>query len=172
MLCVNIWSFRGKSAAWGHASMQIDRTYISWWPERPGLVPSHIHQDIYASNPFRNRTFAEDVKAEKQKPDHQIFIEGLDENRIKDWWQSFGLNRDGVKYQGPLLPWDTLKMNCSTVVSTALRKGGGDTYSSWVKSWNLVWKPSDVLAYALSIQKGLANKDKTVEDPLKNYKGF
>lgn len=172
MLCVNIWNFRGKMEAWGHASMQIDSTYISWWPEKPGQLPSHIHSDIYASHPFRNRTFKADVAAEKQMPDHQIYIEGLDEGRIKDWWQSFGLSRDGVIYKGPLLPWDTLKMNCSTVVSTGLRKGGGDNYSSWTKSWNVVWKPSDVLAYTLSIKKGLENKKDVKEDVLKNYKGY
>jgi len=38
MITVYIWSFRGKSAAWGHASMAVGREYISWWPETPGQV--------------------------------------------------------------------------------------------------------------------------------------
>jgi hypothetical protein len=158
MLTVNIWSFRGKAEAWGHASMKVDQTYISWWPEKPGQVPSKIHTNVYASHPFRNRRYEEDVAAEGQPPDRVIRIDGLEEKAIKDWWQYFGLTRDGVLYQGPLMSWDTLRQNCSNVVATALRVGGGDKYASWGKSWNIVWTPADVLQYALSIQQGLEPK--------------
>ncbi len=156
MLTVNIWSFRGKNEAWGHASMQVGQTYISWWPEKPGQVPSKIHTNVYASNPFRNRSYAEDVRDEGQPPDHVVPIHGLDENAIKDWWQSFGLTRDGVLYQGPLQSWDTLKRNCSNVVVIALKKGGGDQYAEWAKSWRLIWTPQDVLRYALSIKENMS----------------
>jgi hypothetical protein len=155
MVTVYVWNFRGKSEAWGHASMLVDRTYISWWPETPGQVPSKIHRNIYTSSPIRNRTYNQDVTAEGQAPDHSIRIEGLDETAIKDWWQSFGLMRDGVQFQGPLLPWTTLTQNCSNVVAIALRLAGGDKYASWMKSWNVVWTPADVLDYAQSIRRGL-----------------
>lgn len=158
MLSVYIWSFRGKSEAWGHASMQVDLTYISWWPEQPGQVPSGIHRNIYASHPFRNRSYIADVTAEGQPPDHVICIDGLDEDAIKDWWQSLGLNREGISYHGPLQSWDTLQRNCSNVVATGLRIGGGDKFASWLKSWNLVWTPADVLQYAQSIQSGLSSQ--------------
>lgn len=158
MLTVYIWSFRGKTEAWGHASMQVDQTYVSWWPEKPGQVPSKIHSNIYSSHPFRNRSYSADVSAEGYPPDHVIRIDGLDEKSIKDWWQSFGLSRDGLLYQGPLQSWDTLNCNCSNVVATALRIGGGDKFASWSKSWNLVWSPADVLQYAQSIQLGLMSQ--------------
>lgn len=158
MVTVHIWSFRGKNEAWGHAAMQVGQTYMSWWPEQPGQVPSKVHRNIYASHPFRNRTYADDVRDEGQPPDHTIRIDGLDENAIKDWWQSFGLTRDGVLFQGPLQSWQTLKRNCSNVVATGLKKGGGDKYSTWAKSWNLVWTPQDVLRYALSIKQNIARK--------------
>ena len=61
MLKVYIWNFRGNQA-WGHASMQVDQTYISWWPEQVGQVPSGIHRNIYESNPIRNRSYSKDVK--------------------------------------------------------------------------------------------------------------
>lgn len=127
MLTVYIWSFRGKSEAWGHASMSVDRTYISWWPEAPGQVTSRIRPNIYKSNPFRTRTYQDDVRAEGQSADHLIHLDGLDEKSIKDWWHSLGLNRDGTLFQGPLLSWNTLKRNCSNVVAEGLRMGGGDT---------------------------------------------
>ena len=155
MVTVYIWSFRGKNEAWGHASIQVGQTYISWWPEKPGQVPSKIHPNVYASHPFRNRSYAEDVRDERQPPDHIVQIQGLDENAIKDWWQSFGLTRDGVLFQGPLQSWDTLNRNCSNVVATALKKGGGDQYAKWAKSWSLIWTPQDVLRYALSIKQNM-----------------
>jgi hypothetical protein len=158
MLTVYVWNYRGKNEAWGHASMQVDQTYISWWPETPGQVPSKIHRNVYSSHPFRNRTFSQDVAAEGQPPDHSILLDGLDESAIKDWWQSFGLTRDGVVFQGPLPPWSTLSQNCSNVVVIALRAGGGDKYASWITSWNVVWTPADVLEYARSIQRGLIGR--------------
>ena len=85
MLRVFVWSYRGKNEAWGHAAMQVDQTYISWWPQKPGQVPSGIHKNIYASHPFRNRSYMDDVRDENQSPDHVIALEGLDESGIKDW---------------------------------------------------------------------------------------
>ena len=161
MTYVYIWSYRGKREAWGHAAMQVDNTYMSWWPALPGQVPSKIHSNIYHSTPFRNRTYRADVEDEEQAADHTIVIRGLDEGAIKTWWQSFGLTRDGMVFQGPLQSWHTLKRNCSTVVATGLRRGGGDKYASWSKRWNVVWKPNDVLQYARSIARGVRRKAAT-----------
>ncbi len=158
MITVFVWKFRGKDDAWGHASMLVGRTYMSWWPAEPGQVPSGIHPNLYASAPFRNRTYRDDVRDESQDPDNTIEIEGLDEGKVLDWWQTFGLTRDGEEFDGPLPPWETLKQNCSTVVARGLRLGGGDTYASWWKSWNVVWTPADVLDYALSVRNGLARR--------------
>ncbi|MEP6945211.1 MAG: hypothetical protein ABJA02_04785 [Acidobacteriota bacterium] len=151
MIKVYIWEFRGKSEAWGHASMLCDNTYISWWPAKPGQVPSKVHSNIYSAYPFRNRGFADDVRDERQQPDHTIHISGLNETAIKDWWASFGLVRDMAELIGPLPPWSTLSQNCSTIVATALSKGGGDKFASLWTSWNFVWTPSDVKEYARSI---------------------
>lgn len=158
MITVYVWSFRGKNEAWGHASLLVGHTYISWWPQQPGQVPSKIHANIYASHPFRNRTYASDVSAEGQSPDNTVQLDGLNESAITDWWQSFGLVRDGIELQGPLPAWQTLNQNCSNVVAMALQIGGGDRYASWSKSWNIVWTPADVLEYARSIQRGILSE--------------
>jgi hypothetical protein len=57
---------------------------------------------------------------------------------------------------GPLQSWETLSRNCSTVVATALKKGGGDQYAQKNKA-NIVWTPTNVLKYARSIQKNISN---------------
>lgn len=154
MVKVFVWLYRGKREAWGHAAMAVGKNYISWWPEQPGQVPSRIHANIYASAPFRYRAFEEDVAAEGQEPDRIVTLRGLKESAILDWWQGFGLSRDGQHYEGPLQSWDTLNRNCSTVVATGLHIGGGDAYADWVKTWNVIWTPADVLAYASSIRSG------------------
>jgi len=156
MITVYIWKFRGKGVAWGHASLLVGQTYMSWWPEGQGRIASKISNSIYSVYPIRNRTFTDDIRGEDgQYPDHTLLINGLDEEKIKNWWQSFGLTRDGVLYEGPMLPWATLAQNCSTVVARALSIGGGDKYASWTKSWNVVWTPNDVLNYATSIMHGI-----------------
>ena len=156
-----IWKFRGKDIAWGHASVLVDRTYMSWWPEGSNRRSSKLHRNIYTAGPFRARTYEDDVAGEDNKdPDYQIVLNGLDEDAMKTWWQSFGLTRDGVLYYGPLQPWETLTLNCSTVASRALYMGGGDKYASWAKSVNVIWTPNDVYEYALSIQTGLRRAQK------------
>lgn len=154
MVKVFIWNYRGKEDAWGHASLQVRSHYISWWPSQPGQVPSGIHRNIYSSMPILDRKFSDDIRAEKQMPDHNILISGLDEQSIIEWWIRFGMC---AGFQGPPLPWKTLSLNCSTVVATALKKGGGDKYASWLPSWNIVWKPSDVLQYATSIKVNISS---------------
>ena len=156
MLTVFIWVYRGKDVAWGHASMLVDQTYMSWWPEGRNRIRSKVSNDIYTVHPIRDRKFADDQEGEGQPPDHNVVIKGLDEKKIKDWWQIFGLTRDGVQYYGPMQPWQTLQQNCSTVVARGLSIGGGDRYASWTKSRAVVWTPNDVLQYALSIRHGLA----------------
>lgn len=155
-MTVHVWAFRGKHAAWGHASMEVDGNYISWWPEGEGRIRSRLHPDIYAAHPFRYRTFLDDVRDEEQEPDQTILLRGLDEKAIKDWWQSFGLMRDGIVFEGPLQAWKTFKKNCSTVVAAGLTVGGARQYARYHKSLLMPWTPSDVLAYARAIRAGLA----------------
>jgi hypothetical protein len=136
----------------GHASMMVGgHTYISWWPdETAGLGRNYT--------PIRNKSFNSDVKDEGCSPDVSINLEGLDESAILQWWQGFGLVSNNVVLQGPMLPYNIAKKNCSTVVATGLKVGGGDKYSKWYNSWSAVWRPQTVLEYASSIKSGMASK--------------
>jgi len=130
--------------------MQVGRNYISWWPDESAGLVGTFH-------PHRNKSFASDVRDEGKNPDHVVRIRGLDEAAIHDWWEGFGLvHRSGALLQGPLPAYQLLKQNCSTVVATGLKKGGGDRYASWGSSWSIVWRPQTILEYALSIAGGLA----------------
>ena len=159
MLTVYIWKYRGSKTAWGHASLLVDQTYMSWWPEPEDRISSKVHPNIYTVGAIRARSFDDDVRDEDDlQPDHAIQLHGLDENAIKDWWQSFGLVRDGVLYQGPLLPWETLKLNCAAVTAHGLTIGGGRKFASWNKYWSVVWTPNQTYQYAMAIQEGLARR--------------
>src|SRR5215207_8875116 len=107
MITVYIWKFRGKLEAWGHASMLVRKTYMSWWPQGDGRIRSKIHPDIYDAYPIGFRTFEDDVRDEQADPDRIVQLGPLNEGAALDWWQSFGLSREGQRYEGPPLPWKT-----------------------------------------------------------------
>lgn len=165
MVTVFVWNYRGKSEAWGHASMLVNggtpggSVYVSWWPEgqgREGSLPFGIGDGYLYSVPAINgRTFNDDVQGEDgHHPDHTINLEGLDETEIKTWWNKL-LNDTQSR-------WSTLGQNCSTTVARGLMAGGGDKLvkgiGGWWKSWNTVWKPNDVLDYAQAIHDGYSKQ--------------
>ena len=148
MITVYVWNYRGKNVAWGHASMLVNKTYVSWWPQ--GQDREKIVGDIYSVRPIPNRTYADDKQDEGQGADHQIVIKGLAEPKIIKWWNHLKSN--------PASRWTTLGQNCSTTVANALCHGGADEVvdgSNWWHTWNIVWKPDDLLRYARAIAAGL-----------------
>jgi len=147
MVEVYIWEAAkvdgGKNV--GHASMQVQRAYVSWWPEG----------DIWQSSPHRNRSFEADCRAEGSRPHHTVAVSGLDEVAIQKWWAGLGLvSPSGQSLSGPLLPYALTTRNCSTVVVEGLRAGGADARIPW---WTrmywvpTIWRPSTVLSYAMDL---------------------
>jgi hypothetical protein len=156
MIHVYVWDYRGSTEAWGHASMAVGPTYISWWPGGEGRrYKLSDHVPIYSVAHIVNQTFDDDKELEgdggsPRQPDHTITLNGLEERRIGHWWST---------YSKPGNTWTTLGKNCSTTVARALMVGGGDDYaegfSGWWRSWNTVWTPNNVRSYAQAIKHGL-----------------
>src|SRR5579872_2553698 len=135
MVSVYYWHSNPKLGRAGHASMRVDNTYISWWPEEPGNPKEKRSVGLstgFSFHPYRNRSFEADKAAEKPVSELPVLISGLDEKAIKNWWQGLGLVRDGRFLEGPLLPWSLVGRNCSTVVATGLTVGGGNAYAKWL----------------------------------------
>jgi hypothetical protein len=155
MVTVYVWNFRGKNVAWGHASMQCGDKYISWWPAPAPRVPWNSKApQIYDAHPFILRRFEDDVRDEEKRPDWTIRVDGLDEERIKGWWQGYNPQAHDM-YGPPSAPWSTVTTNCSKIVAIALDEGGGREHASYFKSRNVVWTPDDVRRYAQAVQAGL-----------------
>jgi len=156
MIQVHVWNFLGSTQAWGHASLHVGQTYISWWPSGEGRRPKLSERlPVYSVPHISGQTFQRDQELEGEDgpprpPDHTLHLNGMDEPRILQWWTTFGK---------PGIVWTTLGQNCSTTVGRALMVGGGDDYAEgiigWWHSWNMVWTPSDVLLYAQAIERGL-----------------
>lgn len=151
MIIVHVWLSKkvGNQKNVGHASLEIPgRAYVSWWPDQA----ARLRGDFY---PIRNKSYFSDVADEGGRPDWNVRLNGLDENKVVDWWSSFGLVRNGELLSGPLARYNLTAQNCSTVVAIALKQSGADKYADWTTSWSVVWRPQTVLDYARSIERGL-----------------
>jgi hypothetical protein len=162
-LTVYVWSYRGSTEAWGHASLQlIDGTYISWWPSQPRqpLLPVPFNQmpllgNIYSAPAIPNRTFVADALAEGSDytppislaPDYAIGITVLNNAPIKNWWAAFSTDPNSL--------WKTLNQNCSTTVADALFAGDVNrilTHNEYTKFRAItIWTPADVVDFANTI---------------------
>ena len=165
MITVYVWNYTatlGKGGTWGHASVKVTggspagSEYFSWWPQGVGRE-AKIHDSIplYEVKAILNRTFEDDCRDEgdargPKAPDYEIVIDKLDESQVKAYWRDLLLNDP---------KWSTLGQNCSTTVARSLMAGGGDAKTAlldWWHTWNVVWKPDDVVRYASAIQAGAA----------------
>jgi RHS repeat-associated protein len=114
----------GSSGGWyGHVSIRLDDgTYISYWPSNP-LNSNKIlidHTPPFAPN------YDRDKKGEGGREPEKIHITGLDECKIKEWWES--------GYHGDFSAFN----NCSAIVSMALRQGGARI------PYHIVYEPRQV----------------------------
>jgi RHS repeat-associated protein len=137
---VHYWAYHNTQNV-GHSSMTLnDGTYISWWP-------AGADADLFNSvEGIDVKSLAADIRNEGRSPDRNIEVNGLDEDKIRDWWNRFRRNKKN-KYA-------FLGQNCSTTVAGALDAGGGGaaaSQSTWGRPMPGIWTPSDVATYAGNI---------------------
>jgi hypothetical protein len=91
---VFIWERRLSIASFGHASMLVDSTYISWWPgEAKKIERSKINKiglcklKSDKEMPFYcPKNLQEDIEMMGSKPDHEFNITGLNSKEILHMW--------------------------------------------------------------------------------------
>lgn len=154
MVRVFIWSMQATAKQIGHASIQVQSHYMSWWPDTP--VQLSLNSAPVA--PIRNKTYASDVSDEGSAPNHTISINGLEETEMIKWWQGFAVLGG---FHGPVPPYQLTKMNCSSIVAQALKVGGGDKHAGFFArrgnflTGSEIWTPTEVLSFAKAIQKNI-----------------
>jgi hypothetical protein len=137
MVTVFVWdmallSWNGKDPA-GHASMAVDDTYISWWPE-------HFRSDVGFGGvkgrgvlgwggPSYANSMAEDKRHKGRMPDFASApIHCLDERAIIDWWNGIKPKNKACQtsyHAGENTYYDLARLSCATIVMRALLMGGG-----------------------------------------------
>jgi len=110
----------------GHIALQLeDGTYISYWPSKH-LGPLDVGKQV---EPSGNRKYLDDYYGEHQTDSLTFHIDGLDEEKIKKWWNK-------GKGHGKFSSGN----NCADIVTQALRQGGLEPWTN-----NLIWStPWDV----------------------------
>lgn len=148
----------------GHASLQIDNEYVSFWPKGAAKAKTDIkfgemHEAVYP------KSYRADCRLERKEADKIININGLDEQKMIEFWLRF--KKQSSKY-------NMLKSNCSTVVASLLESGSGvapnhspnirineyanNAYMRWflklrfMGNYINMWTPNDVMIYALQIK--------------------
>jgi hypothetical protein len=149
----------------GHVSLQVNNTYISFWPQSAAKAKKDIklgqtHEPVFPSS------YRVDQRLERRQADSVITLNNLDETVMIDHWSKFTNNPD--KY-------NMLSSNCSTVVAALLEAGSGieppntpkirigdyvdNPYLRWVLKLRFMgnyihmWTPNDVKLYALHVQQ-------------------
>lgn len=143
----------GGKSYFGHVSLRVGNTYISWWPENFSWslsTPRKIFND-YAAN--RVRTLELEIKKEGRNPEFSALIENIDGKAIIEWWKGVGLNyvKDSGEtelYSGPLPRYNLFEQSCSSIVADALSVGLHDR-SCFTKKKNIT--PEDIMRFAKKI---------------------
>ena len=142
-MTVTVYVWLPEAPQVGHASMELeDGTYVSLWPgegkaNSKKKTKKDKKQDIHTSE-----NLDEDIDEEGRNPNHTFYIDGLNENKIRRWWNGFNKTS-----------WSWTQNCCKTVID-GLREGGSDSKLSGCKYFvGMIWTPGGVVNYCQDITK-------------------
>lgn len=109
---VYVWGPQGENV--GHASIDIEGTYASFWPDSVSYSAQDGFLDLLpgVSTPSTTHTFSDDVAAEGKAPDHAVQICCLDINAMRAKWARLRSEA-----------FELFTNNCSTTVGRILYAG-------------------------------------------------
>lgn len=148
----------------GHVSVQVNNTYMSFWPKGAAKAKKDIKLGEQHEPSFP-RGYRTDQRVEGRSADSTIVIDNLNETLMIEYWDDF---------RNKMTKYNMLESNCSTVVAAILEVGSGitpahspsiridDYVGNQTMRWFLklrflgnyihMWTPNDVKIYALQIQ--------------------
>lgn len=120
---IRVW-LPDDSTKVGHASIQTDKYYISFWPTNPKIGSNNIFSDLLVDtasgwNAMHN-TLWQDIYSEQRLPDARISI-NLNEKAINDTYEQFIKSGYNWSMMGSIFK---KSQNCSGLVLSLLYKGG------------------------------------------------
>jgi hypothetical protein len=160
---LNVW--RTSPGNVGHVSLEVNGTYMSYWPSDPaGKKDVKVGQTHAAAFPS---SYAVDRRIEQCDCDVRRMLVRVDARPVLEAWQRFKANP--ARY-------NMVEHNCSTVIAMLLEIGSGvppgfvprvavdDHASGWAErvlfrlrflSGSIdMWTPNTVLQYADQIEQG------------------
>lgn len=158
-----VWRLRPENP--GHVSLQVDGTYMSYWPDgaagKNDIKLGSTHEAVFP------RSYATDCRLERRGADVNRALVGLQDQRMIETWEEFRLNPRR---------YNMVAHNCSTLIAVVLEAGSGispsfvpriqidDHATNWATRLFLrlryfgssirMWTPDAVLQYAEELAHG------------------
>lgn len=164
-MAVTLYVWRSHDGNPGHCAMDVDRTYMSYWPARASSAKKAFKlgttQAAHLSEEYRF-----DRRVERKPHDALKVLHGLDEKAMKDAWAKVMLQPGR---------YHMVKHNCSTLIAAVLEVGSGvkppftphikihervhKTYSRlflrilYLGNTITMWTPDQVWSYAETVRQ-------------------
>lgn len=169
-MAVKLFMWRARHGDPGHISMDVDGTYMSYWPATQSSAKKAFKLGFtQAAHLSQEHRF--DRKVERKPHDDQKTLHGLNEKAMKDAWALVVLNPGR---------YHMVKHNCATLIAAVLEAGSGVKPAftprinigervSWTPSRVLLrilylgntiqmWTPEQIWTYAESIRQELEKR--------------
>lgn len=142
MITVYAWNANVLKGSFGHISLALGSTYISYWPQEKKIQAA----------PDYNRSFEDDMQAYNNSLDFNESIRGLDEQALLNWWRLFSPGWEGSYLVGRPTDYNLFTSSCAVVVLEALCQGGSEKYVPFY-SPKVAVTPWDVKRYVRQLQR-------------------
>jgi hypothetical protein len=115
---VRVWSMTQENGYIGHVSLDVGGTYMSFWPSDAGGKKDVKVNVTHA--PRHPSSVRVDERLEGGRCDKEIYLDGLNEQAMRDAWEAFVTSQAG---------YNIVRNNCSTAAAAILEVGSGITPS-------------------------------------------
>ena len=81
-----VWYPDVEKGAFGHASVKVGSTYMSWWPASESRMRSLLAMFNIKGTTVRLPAYNDDVKSEGKEPEYIGDLYGWDDQKAIDYW--------------------------------------------------------------------------------------
>jgi|HubBroStandDraft_6_1064221.scaffolds.fasta_scaffold1405685_1 hypothetical protein len=140
---INVWYPKGDNI--GHASVEIDGTYMSWWPDGgAGSSKLKMVKQVFAGGPGTAPTFADDKQMEGGEPSWTGDYFGWDrDGDAIDFWKKIYFSdlqkgMSAMRSGNANATYSFVANNCCDVVDKLLEKAGAYDWQIKLNLWRSI----------------------------------